>query len=97
MNSLRLPYPWKIVVAAAVIALFATLATTDVQAQAADAEAASAKLAAECAALDRELAAVECAKTITDLSRRRAQVAEELAKAEAHWLEVSEQLELLAA
>ena len=64
---------------------------------AAKAEAASAKLAAECEALDRELAAVECAKTITDLSRRRAQVAEELARAEAHWLEVSEQLEQLAA
>ncbi len=62
-----------------------------------DAEAASAKLAAECEALDRELAAVECAKTITDLSRRRAQVADELAKAEAHWLDVSEQLERLAA
>jgi ATP-binding cassette subfamily F protein 3 len=64
---------------------------------AADAEAASAKLAAECEALDRELALVECAKTITDLSRRRAQVADDLAKAEAHWLEVSEQLEQLAA
>ncbi len=64
---------------------------------AADAEAASAKLAAECEALDRELAAVECAKTITDLSRRRAQLADDLAKAEAHWLDVSEQLELLAA
>ena len=63
---------------------------------AADAEAASAKLAAECAALDRELASA-CAKTITDLSRRRAQVAEKLAAAEAHWLEVSERLELLAA
>ncbi len=64
---------------------------------AADAEAASAKLAAECAALDRELAEVACAQTITDLSRRRARVAEKLAKAEAHWLEVSERLELLAA
>ncbi|MEO5578277.1 MAG: ABC-F family ATP-binding cassette domain-containing protein [Sphingomicrobium sp.] len=63
---------------------------------AADAEAASAKLAAECAALDRELA-MACTKTITDLSRRRAQVAEQLAQAEAHWLDVSEQLELLAA
>ena len=64
---------------------------------AADAEAASAKLAAECAALDRELAEVACAQTITDLSRRRAQVAEQLAQAEAHWLDVSERLELLAA
>jgi len=64
---------------------------------AAEAEAASAKLAAECAALDRELAEVDCAQTITNLSRRRAQVAEQLAEAEAHWLEVSERLELLAA
>ncbi len=64
---------------------------------AADAEAASARLAAECAALDRELASAECATTITDLSHRRAQVAQQLAKAEAHWLEVSERLELLAA
>ena len=64
---------------------------------AADAEAASAKLAAECAALDRELAEVECAKTITDLSRRRAQVAEQLAEAEARWLDASEQLDRLAA
>ncbi len=63
---------------------------------AAKAEAASAKLAAECAALDRELAAA-CAKTFTDLSRRRAQVAADLVNAEAHWLEVSERLELLAA
>ena len=67
------------------------------QKAAADAEAASAKLAAECEALDRELAALECVQTITDLSRRRAQVAEQLARAEAHWLEVSEQLESLAA
>ncbi|MEO8141722.1 MAG: ATP-binding cassette domain-containing protein, partial [Sphingomicrobium sp.] len=64
---------------------------------AADAEAASAKLAAECEALDRELAAVECAKAITDLSRRRADVAAKLEQAEAHWLEVSEQLEQQAA
>ena len=47
--------------------------------------------------LDRELAEVDCVQTITDLSRRRAQVAEQLAQAEAHWLEVSERLELLAA
>ena len=64
---------------------------------AAEAEAASAKLAAECAALDRELADIDCAKAITDLSRRRAQLAEQLAQAEAHWLDVSERLELLAA
>ena len=64
---------------------------------AADAEAASAKLAAECEALDRELAAAESAKAITDLSRRRAEVAAKLEQAEAHWLEVSEQLEQQAA
>ena len=64
---------------------------------AAEAEAASAKLAAECSALDRELAAAECAKAMSELSRRRTQVAEQLARAEAHWLEVSEQLEQLAA
>ena len=51
----------------------------------------------ECPALDRELADAACAKTITDLSHRRAQVAGQLAKAEAHWLDVSERLELLAA
>ena len=64
---------------------------------AAEAEVASAKLAAECAALDRELAAADCAKTITDLSHRRARLATQLEEAEAHWLEVSEQLESLAA
>ena len=64
---------------------------------AADAEAASAKLAAECEALDRQLAAAENAAAITDLSRRRADVAEKLEQAEAHWLEVSEQLEQQAA
>ena len=63
---------------------------------AADAEAASAKLTAECAALDKALA-LACANTVTDLTRRRAQVAQDLAKAEAHWLEVSEQLEQMAA
>ena len=49
------------------------------------------------AAFDRELAEVDCVQAITDLSRRRAQVAKDLAKAEAHWLEVSERLELLVA
>ena len=62
-----------------------------------DAEAASARLAAECEALDRELAAAECAKAIGDLSERRAQVAAKLKAAEAKWLEVAEQLEQLAA
>ena len=64
---------------------------------AADAEAASARLAAECEALDRELAAAENAAAITDLSRRRAALAAQLEQAEAHWLEVSEQLEQQAA
>jgi len=64
---------------------------------AAEAEAASAALAAECSALDRQLADIACAQTLADLSRRRAQVARELAEAEARWLEVSEQLERLAA
>jgi len=64
---------------------------------AADAEAASAKLAAECEALDRELAAAENAAAITDLSRRRADLAAQLEQAEAHWLDVSEQLEQQAA
>ena len=41
------------------------------------------------AAFDRELAEVDCVQAITDLSRRRAQVAEDLAKAEAHWLEAA--------
>ena len=64
---------------------------------AADAEAASAKLAAECEALDREMAAAASTKAMTELSQRRAALAEKLAEAEAHWLEVSEQLEQQAA
>ncbi|MCY7280613.1 MAG: ATP-binding cassette domain-containing protein, partial [Sphingomonas bacterium] len=64
---------------------------------AAEAEAASAKLAAECVALDEELAAAACADALSELSRRRAQVAEQLAHAEAHWLDVSERLERIAA
>ena len=68
-----------------------------------EAEAASARLAARCSALDRAMfdpasAAPEFASLpMTELSRRRAEVAAELAEAEARWLEVSEQLELLAA
>jgi len=64
---------------------------------AADAEAASAKLAAECAALDEKLAETACPGTMSDLARRRAELAEQLQSAEAHWLDVSEQLEQLAA
>jgi len=68
-----------------------------------EAEAASARLAARCSAIDRALydpagAEPELASLpMTELSRRRAEVAAELAEAEARWLEVSEQLELLAA
>jgi ATP-binding cassette subfamily F protein 3 len=70
---------------------------------AAEAEAASAKLAAQCSALDQamfdpraappELAALP----LSELSRRRAQVAADLEVAEARWLAVSEQLEMSAA
>ena len=68
-----------------------------------DAEAASARLAAQCSALDRAMfdpAAAEpglASLSMTELSRRRAQVAAELEEAEARWLEVSERLEQLAA
>jgi ATP-binding cassette subfamily F protein 3 len=68
-----------------------------------DAEAASARLAAQCSALDRAMfdpADAEpglAALSKSELSRRRAEVAMELEEAEARWLEVSEQLEQLAA
>jgi ATP-binding cassette subfamily F protein 3 len=61
-----------------------------------EAEAASARLAAECEALDRQLAEAD-GPSIGDLSRRRAKLADDLAKAEAAWLEASEQLEQQAA
>ncbi|MDV3256566.1 MAG: ATP-binding cassette domain-containing protein, partial [Sphingomonas sp.] len=67
------------------------------------AEAASARLAAQCAALDRAMfdpagAEPELASLpVSELSRRRARVAAELEEAEARWLKVSEQLEQLAA
>jgi len=70
---------------------------------AADAEAASARLAAQCSALDRAMFDPASASTefanmpMTELSKRRAQVAAELAAAEARWLEANEQLEQLAA
>jgi ATP-binding cassette subfamily F protein 3 len=64
---------------------------------AAEAEATSARLASECNALDRELADVACPQTLTELSQRRAQLAAQLSQAEARWLEVSEQLERIAA
>ncbi|MES2002509.1 MAG: ABC-F family ATP-binding cassette domain-containing protein [Pseudomonadota bacterium] len=70
---------------------------------AADAEAASAKLAAQCSVLDDALANPSAAAPeladlpMSELSRRRAQLAQQLAEAEAHWIEISEQLEQLAA
>jgi ATP-binding cassette subfamily F protein 3 len=64
---------------------------------AAEAEAASARLASECSALDRQLADAECPQTLNELSQRRVHLAEQLRHAEARWLEVSEQLERLAA
>ena len=64
---------------------------------AAEAEAATARLAAECTALDRELEEAASADSITKLSRRRARIADDLAAAEAKWLEASEQLEAKAA
>ncbi|MEO7635084.1 MAG: ABC-F family ATP-binding cassette domain-containing protein, partial [Sphingomicrobium sp.] len=70
---------------------------------AAETEAASARLAAQCSAIDQamfdpasatpELAALP----ISELSRRRARIAEQLQAAEARWLELSEQLEQIAA
>jgi ATP-binding cassette, subfamily F, member 3 len=71
--------------------------------EAAEAEAASARLAAECSAIDRAMfdpASAEAELTslpMTELVRRRARLAAEIEKAEARWLAVSEQLELLAA
>ena len=62
-----------------------------------EAETASARLAAECAALDRELEVAASADSINELSRRRARLADDLAAAEARWLEASEELEAKAA
>jgi ATP-binding cassette subfamily F protein 3 len=70
---------------------------------AAEAEAASARLAAQCSALDRAMfdpanAPTEFANLpMSELSKRRARVAAELEAAEARWLDVNEQLERLAA
>ena len=70
---------------------------------AAEAEAASARLAAQCSAIDRALfdpanALGEFANMpMTELSRRRAQITSDLQAAEARWLEANEQLERLAA
>jgi len=70
---------------------------------AADAEAASARLASLRSALDRAMSDPAAAEPefaslpMTELSRRRATVAVELEEAEALWLEISEQLDQLAA
>jgi len=70
---------------------------------AAEAEAASARLAAQCSALDRAMfdpanASTEFANLpMSELSKRRAQVAADLQAAEARWLEANEQLERAAA
>jgi len=70
---------------------------------ASDAEAESARLAAECTALDRAMFDPSgadpklAALPMSELSRQRAKVAAELAIAEARWLKASEDLESLAA
>jgi len=71
--------------------------------QAAEAEAVSARLAAQCSAIDRAMfdpAGAEptlASLPIGELAQRRAAIAAELEAAEARWLEVSEQLERAAA
>jgi ATP-binding cassette subfamily F protein 3 len=70
---------------------------------AAEAEAISARLAAQCSALDRAMfdpnsAEPELASlSMSELSRRRAKLAAELQAVEARWVEASEQLESIAA
>ena len=70
---------------------------------AAEAEATSARLTAQCSALDRAMfdpagAEPELASLpISELTRRRAKLAADLEEAEARWLEASEQLDQLAA
>jgi ATP-binding cassette subfamily F protein 3 len=69
---------------------------------AAEAEAVSARLAAQCSAIEQAMidpanAEAELASLdMSELSRRRARLAAELEIAEARWLEVSEQLERAA-
>ena len=70
---------------------------------AAEAESASARLAAQCSALDLAMvdptnAPIELSNMpMSELGRRRAEVASELEAAEARWLEANEQLERIAA
>jgi len=71
--------------------------------QAADAEAASARLAAQCSAIDRAMfdpsgACPTLAELpMSELAQRRAAIAAELEAAEVRWLEIAEQLEQAAA
>ncbi|WP_324806204.1 ABC-F family ATP-binding cassette domain-containing protein [Sphingomonas sp. LY29] len=70
---------------------------------AAEAEAESARIAAQCSALDKAMLDPTAAEPaladlpMSELARRRERLATELAAAEARWLEVSEQLESQAA
>jgi ATP-binding cassette, subfamily F, member 3 len=70
---------------------------------AAEAEAASARLMAQCSAIDRAMFDPESAPSelanlpVSELSRRREKIAAELEAAEARWIEASEQLERAAA
>ncbi|MBA2772352.1 MAG: hypothetical protein H0U34_10165 [Sphingomonas sp.] len=70
---------------------------------AAEAEAASARLMAQCSAIDHAMfdpanAPAELASLpMSELSRRRAKLVAELEATEARWLQASEQLEKLAA
>jgi ATP-binding cassette subfamily F protein 3 len=70
---------------------------------AAEAEAASARLMAQCSAIDRAMADPASAPAelaslpMSELSQRRAKLAADLEAAEARWLEASEQLEQAAA
>jgi ATP-binding cassette subfamily F protein 3 len=73
------------------------------QKAAAEAEATSARLMAQCSAIDRAMfdpvsaPAELAALPMSELSRRRSRLAAELEAAEARWLEVSEQLDQAAA
>ena len=61
------------------------------------AEDAMAKLEAERETLNAQLVAMPAADKIADIGRRLKAIDDELAKAEAKWLEASEAIELLSA
>jgi ATP-binding cassette subfamily F protein 3 len=77
--------------------------TRQLKKAAAEAEAASARLMAQCAAIDRAMFDPAGAPSeltslpMSELSRRRAKIAAELEAAETHWLQASEQLDKAAA